>query len=222
MKKNEVLFICCCLTCSAAAGQAIYADPTTAAAMSLHSSVINAQLNKTNDKLTMIGRGQLAVTGQLTAVNDVQQIIYKGLSEVASALRSLLAIKDIADIGGDIITDIQKATAIARTNPALLLFAENSAREFKNRTTNLAAEVGSFILAGGHHNLMDSGERAKLLNRIVSEMMIIRGVVYGMYRSMYWARERGIFNSLDPYAGFVNTDNSIADDILGNSKLIIP
>jgi hypothetical protein len=198
----------------------IYIDPAVAAATGAHAAVINGQLNTTNDNLTLIQRGQLAVTGQLVIVNDLQDKIYKGLSEVSAAVRNLLAIKDIADIGTDIVRDVGRATDIARSNPALLLFAEEGAREFKNRATALATEVGSFVTRGGRDNLMDSGERAKLLNRIVTELTILRGVAYGMYRSMYWAQQRGILNSLNPYAGFINIDKRIADDIVRNAKYL--
>lgn len=198
----------------------IYIDPAVAGATAAHSSIINNQLNNTNDNLTLIQKGQLAVTGQLVIVNDLQQQIYKGLSEISSAVRSLLAIKDIVEISSDIVTDANKAITIAGSNPALLLFAEKGAREFKTRSTALAAEVSSFVLAGGKENLMDSGERAKLLNRIRVDLMILRGVAYGMQRSMFWAKQRGILNSLNPYAGFINMDKRLADDIIRNAKYL--
>ncbi|MGJ1363227.1 hypothetical protein ACR79B_14395 [Sphingobacterium spiritivorum] len=198
----------------------IYIDPAVAAAEAAHAAVINGQLNTTNDKLTLIQRGQLAVTGQLVIVNDLQDKIYKGLSEVSAVVRNLLAVKDIADISTDIVRDVNKAMDIAGSNPVLLLFAEEGAREFKRRATALATEVGSFVTVGGRQNLMDSGERAKLLNRIVTELTILRGVAYGMYRSMYWAKQRGILNSLNPYAGFINIDKRIADDIVRNAKYL--
>lgn len=198
----------------------IYVDPATAGATAVHSGVINGQLNRTNDNLTLIQRGQLAVTGQLIIVNDLQNQIYKGLSEVASVVRNLLAVKDITEISTDIVQDVNKAINIAGSNPVLLLFAESGAREFRTRATNLAMEVSTFVLQGGKNNLMDSGERAKLLNRIVVELTILRGVVYGMYRSMYWAKQRGILNSLNPYAGFINIDKRIADDIIRNAKYL--
>lgn len=198
----------------------IYIDPAVAAATGAHAAVINGQLNTTNDRLTLIQRGQVAVTGQLVIVNDLQDKIYKGLSEVSSVVRNLLAVKDIANISTDIVRDVNKAMDIAGSNPVLLLFAEQGAREFKTRATNLATEVTSFVTLGGRQNLMDSGERAKLLNRIVTELTILRGVAYGMYRSMYWAKQRGILNSLNPYAGFINIDKRIADDIVRNAKYL--
>ena len=198
----------------------IYIDPAVAAATGVHAGVMNSQLNNVNDKLTLIQRGQLAVTGQLVIVNDLQNKIYKGLSEVSGAIRSLLSIKDIAEISVDIVDDVGKALDLARGNPALLLFAEAGAREFKTRATRLAAEVSSFVLKGGKDNLMDSGERAKLLGRIQTELTILRGVAYGMHRSMYWAKQRGILNALNPYAGFINIDKQIADDVIRNSRLV--
>ncbi|MES2446611.1 MAG: hypothetical protein V4546_05480 [Bacteroidota bacterium] len=217
--KKLILIAWLCLLMQRGFAQ-IYIDPTTAAAEAVHSGIINGQLNKTNDNLTLIQRGQLAVTGQLVVVNDLQNQIYKGLSEVSGIMRSLLAVKDITEISVDIVDDMNKAVTIAQSNPVLLLFAEGGAREFKTRATNLAAEVSTFVLQGGKNNLMDSGERAKLLNRIVNELMILRGVAYGMYRSMYWAKQRGILNSLNPYAEYINIDKRIADDIIRNAKYL--
>lgn len=216
---KTVFLACLLLFCMQLQAQ-IYIDPAVAAATAGHAAVINSQLNTTNDRLTLIQRGQLAVTGQLVIVNDLQDKIYKGLSEVSSVVRNLLAVKDIADISSDIVRDANRAMVLAGNNPVLLLFAEQGAREFKTRATNLAVEVTSFVTKGGRDNLMDAGERAKLLNRIVTEMTILRGVVYGMYRSMYWAKQRGILNSLNPYAGFINIDRRIADDIIRNARYL--
>ncbi|TWI15682.1 hypothetical protein [Sphingobacterium siyangense] len=198
----------------------IYTDPAVAAATGAHASVMNRQLDHVNDNLTLIQRGQLAVTGQLQIANDLQDKIYKGLSEVSSVVRSLLSIKEIASVTVDIIEDVEKAMILAKGNPVLLLFADAGAREFKTRATNLATEVGAFVLKDGKENLMDSGERAKLLNRILTEMTILRGVAYGLHRNMYWAKQRGILNSLNPYAKFINLDKKIADDVIRNSRLV--
>jgi hypothetical protein len=220
MKSLFFVIILAAISAAKVSAQAVYVDPTTAAAMSVHSGIINGQLNTTNNKLTLIQTGQLAVTGQLTAVNSLQKDIYKGLSQVSSIMSNLLAIKDIAEISSDIVTDVNKAATLAQSDPVLFLFAQQGATEFKTRATALSAEVSTFILQGGQSNLMDSGERAKLLNRIVSELSIIRGVAYGMYRTMYYAKMRGILKSLNPYSGFINIDRQIGDNIIQNSKTL--
>lgn len=198
--------------------QEIVVDPTTSAAIAINTAVINNQLNKTNDNLSLISKGQLAVSGQLLIVNDLQNKIYKGLSQVASVINNLETIKEIADCGSDIVTDVGKAMTYAKSDPVLLLFAEQGARDFETRAAAIAADVSAFVLKGGAGNLMDSGERGKLLNHIMSEMRILRGISYGMQRAMYWARINGIFRSLNPLAEWQNMDVRIANDVLNQAK----
>lgn len=201
-------------------GQTLYVDPVTSGVLYAHSAAIDNQLNRTNNNLTLIQRGQLAVTGQLVIVNDLQDRIFRGLSEVSAILHNLTAIKEIADIGIDIVNDVQQTVSIARSNPALLLFAEEGAREFKVRATSLALEVSGFALHGGGSNLMDSGERSKLINHIAAELRILRGVAYGMHRAMYWAKMQGIWRALNPWSSWINVDVQIANDVIRESKYL--
>jgi hypothetical protein len=202
--------------------QELVVDPTTSAAIAINTVVINNQLNKTNNNLSLISKGQLAVSGQLVIVNDLQNKIYKGLSQVASVINNLETIKEIADCGSDIISDVGQAMTYAKSDPVLLLFAEQGARDFETRAATIAADVSAFVLKGGGSNLMDSGERGKLLNHIAAEMRILRGVSYGMQRAMYWARINGIFRSLNPLATWQNQDVRIANDIINNAKYLKP
>lgn len=214
------MFMMLFLWFSSAYSQTLYVDPVTSAAMYSSSSTLDGQLNRTNNNLSLIQRGQLAVTGQLVIVNDLQDRIYKGLSEVSGVIHSLNTIKEIADVGTDIVGDVQETIRIAASSPVLLLLAEGGAREFKTRATSLAIEVGAFILKAGKENLMDSGERAKLLNHIASEMRILRGVAYGMHRAMYWARMTGIWRSLNPWDSWTSMDEKIANDVLTQAKYL--
>lgn len=220
--KFKLTILMLLLYISATQAQVLYVDPITSGAIFAHSSAIDGQLNRSNNNLTLIQRGQLAVTGQLVIVNDLQARIYKGLSEVAGVIHSLTTIKEIADIGIDIVGDIEKSIVIAKSNPVLLLFAEQSARDFKSRATNLAIEVSTFVLKGGRDNLMDSGERSKMLNHIADELRILRGLAYGMHRAMYWAKMQGIFRSLNPWGEWVNMDVQIAKDVVRDAKYLKP
>ncbi len=219
MKIIIILILLPLLLCKAVFGQEIVVDPATSAAIAVNSSVINGQLNTTNNNLNLIQKGQLAVTGQLVIVNDLQNKIYTGLSQVASVISNLTSIKEIASCGTDIINDVGQAVTIAKSNPVLLLFAEKGAREFQTRAVTLSADVNAFVLKGGN-NLMDAGERGKLLNHIESEMQILRGIAYGMGRAMYWARIRGIWASLNPWEEWKNMDVQIANDVINNAKYL--
>lgn len=219
MKTYYLLFMLCFLVRLATA-QELVVDPTTSAAIAVNAGVINSQMNTTNNNLSLIQKGQLAVTGQLTIANTLQNDIYKGLSQVASVINNLESIKEIATCGSDIINDVEQAEQLAQSDPVLLLFAEQGAREFETRAVALAAYVSAFVMQSGGNNLMDSGERAKLLNHIESQLQILRGISYGMQRAMYWAKMRGIFQSLNPWATWQNEDKQIAISVLNNAKYL--
>ena len=213
-----MLLLCCFF--KAAIAQELVVDPITSAAILVNSSVINGQLNTTNNNLSLIQKGQLAVTGQLVIVNKLQNNIYTGLSQVASVINNLTTIKEIADCGTDIVSDVEQSITIAQSDPVLLLFAEQGAREFETRAVTLATDVSAFVLKGGGSNLMDSGERGKMLNHIESEMQVLRGIAYGMQRAMYWAKMRGLWASLNPWATWKNMDVQIANDTVNNAKYL--
>ncbi|WP_179413043.1 hypothetical protein HDF19_11000 [Mucilaginibacter sp. E4BP6] len=219
MKTYYLLFLLCFLVRLATA-QELVVDPTTSAAIAVNAGVINSQMNTTNNNLSLIQKGQLAVTGQLTIANTLQNDIYKGLSQVASVINNLESIKEIATCGSDIISDVEQAEQLAQSAPVLLLFAEQGAREFETRAVALGTYVSAFVMQSGGNNLMDSGERAKLLNHIESQLQILRGISYGMQRAMYWAKMRGIFQSLNPWATWQNEDKQIAISVLNNAKYL--
>jgi hypothetical protein len=214
-----LLLLALCFTLSARA-QELVVDPVTSGAMLTNSAIINSQLNTTNNKLTAIQTAQLAVTGQLAIVNDLQNKIYKGLSQVAAVLNNLYSIKDIAESGSDIVSDVEQAVKTARSDPALLLFAQKGAQDFEQRAVALATDVSAYVLKGGSDNLMDSAERGKLLNHIVTELHVLRGIAYGMQRAMYWAQMRGIWASLNPWSTWQNEDVRIANDVISQAKYL--
>ena len=218
--KTYYLLIMLCFLVRLATAQELVVDPTTSAAIAVNAGVINSQMNTTNNNLSLIQKGQLAVTGQLTIANTLQNDIYKGLSQVASVINNLESIKEIATCGSDIISDVEQAEQLAQSDPVLLLFAEQGAREFETRAVALATYVSAFVMQSGGNNLMDSGERARLLNHIESQLQILRGISYGMQRAMYWAKMRGIFQSLNPWATWQNEDKQIAISVLNNAKYL--
>jgi hypothetical protein len=203
-----------------ATAQQLVVDPVTSAAILVNSTVINGQLNTTNNNLGLIAKGQLAVTGQLLIINDLQNNIYKGLSQIASVISNLTTIKDITECGVDIVNDVNQSLTLAKSNPVLLLFAQQGAINFETRAVTLAADVSAFVLKSGGSNLMDSGERGKLLNHIATEMRILRGIAYGMQRAMYWAKMKGILQSLNPWATWQNMDVRIANNVIQNAKYL--
>ncbi len=198
----------------------VYVDPAVSAAQAAHATVINSQLDQTNEKLTLIEKGQLAVTGNLTVVNTMQEKLYRGLTEVSAILTNLADVKEIARIATGISGDVRDILELARTNPEFLVFAQQNASLFQQRATALALEVQQFALKGGKENLMDAGERAKIINTILNELLILRSYTYGMYRSMQFASMKGLFKSLNPFQGYIEMDLAIMNDILRKREVL--
>lgn len=221
MKKRHLVVLVCISALSLdVTGQVLYFDPVVSAATAAHASIINTQLNVTKDKLTLVERGQLAVTGQLGIVNDMQAKIYRGLSEVNSILVNLSDVQEISRVVIGMTDDINKGLAVARKNPVFLVFAEEQANFFYQRATKLSLEVSQFALKGGKNNLMDAGERSKMIAHILTEVLILRSLTYGMYRAMYYAQMRGLWKSLNPFQNYVNIDDQMLDGIMQRRKYL--
>ncbi|NGM71650.1 hypothetical protein G5B32_00080 [Sphingobacterium sp. SGL-16] len=154
------------------------------------------------------------ITINLNSVVLVQDIIYSSLTEVDQALRSGLTVKQIVALGAEIFAESNLMLEMAKDSPHLLLFAEEIARQLKNRGINLVAEVSEFVLKEGSNVLMDFSKRDQLLRKIVIELRVIRALVYSMHRAMYWAKARGVLRSLNPYSQFIYQDKRMVEDII--------
>ncbi|WP_262245816.1 hypothetical protein [Parapedobacter soli] len=152
----------------------------------------------------------------VSAVVAVQDMIYRSLTEVDQALKSGLTVQQIGRISSEIIRECNGMVQTARDAPHLLLFAEGVARQMKDRGVALVAEVSDFVLKEGQNVLMDYGKCDALLRKIVLELRVMRSLAYSMHRSMYLAKFKGIFRTLNPYGQFVNRDKRLVDGIIFN------
>jgi len=172
---------------------------------------------KTNKNLGVLEKAQMAVVGQLQIANDLHQKVINGLTQVSGTLNNSLTVVEIAGSFADILSDTKKAAEIAAGNPALALFARKAAAEFKRRALAMTAEVAS-ILTGGESNMMDAGERQKLLNYIHTEIRLLAAMAYTVRYEMYYARMNGVWNSLNPFRSWVNNDVGIMRDVIEQAK----
>jgi len=51
-------------------------------------------------------------------------------------------------------------------------------------------------------------------------LQILDGLAYGTWKAMYWAKERGVIASLNPFANFISQDTRIVDQIIQNAKYL--
>lgn len=194
--------------------QAVYSDATVAGAIVSTGSLHRSELIKANTELSLIQKGQLVVMGELVVANDIQNNIYEGLTQISGALRSALGIRRSAEYLTEIIDNMSKVKDHAQGNPALLLFAEEGGRKFRNEAIELSTYITEFALKGGKSNLMDAGERNKIINSIEERLFTLNALSYGMHRSMYYAKRRGLFRSINPWQTWINRDVQIANDVV--------
>lgn len=147
-----------------------------------------------------------------------QSIIYNGLANVNSALKNGLAVKDMVLLVADIVQYSRQMVDMAKSEPHLLLFAEDIGMQMKMRSTRLVNDVSGFIL--NQNVLTDYNSRDQLLRKVTQELQIICGLVYGAWKAMFWAKQRGVFRSINPYADYINTDRQVVQDIIRNSKYL--
>jgi hypothetical protein len=138
-------------------------------------------------------------------------MIYNGLSQVNSALKDGIAAKNMAVISADIVHYLEQALILARSDPALLLVTRNIQSECRSRSIALVSDVSGFVLRSGSNMLADYNVRDELLKKVVTQLRIIDGLAYGAWRAMYWAKEKGVIASLNPFQNYINQDRNLVN-----------
>lgn len=149
-----------------------------------------------------------------------QEMIYNGLSNVNSALKDGLEVKYMATITADMISYLNQALALGKSDPYLLLFATNIANEMKMRSVALVSEVSTYVLKSGDNILADYNGRDQLLKKVTTTLQILDGLAYGAWRAMYWAKQRGIIATINPWQDFINKDKYFVQQIITNAKYL--
>lgn len=200
--------------------QTIVFDRSHFAIVNENGSVRLAAENTHNNYLSTINSRLDDINLNISSVVMVQNLIYNSLTQVNQALRSGIAATQIARISTEIIKESNTMISIAGSEPYLLLFAEDVARQLKSRGINLVSEVSDFILKEGGNVLMDYEKRDALLRKVILELKVMRALCYSMGRSMYWAKMNGVLKTANPYRGFINQDTRMANDIIRNYQIL--
>lgn len=150
----------------------------------------------------------------------VQDMIHQALTTVDATLKNGLMVKQIATLTANIVRQYEQVIALARTDPALLLFAQQAAQQAETRGVNLATEVSGFILHEGDNVLMDYEKRDALLRKIILELQVMRALAYSMCKTMYWAQVNGVLKTADPFKDFINQDERLGNQIMLDYRIL--
>jgi hypothetical protein len=212
--------ICLLLYSGNAQAQRVVIDPWHVNAVTQNAAIRGSAEAAHDQYLGKINSNLNDLNTNVGSVVVAQTVIYQALSNVNSALKNGLAVKNIAVIIADMNYNIQQALTLARSDPPLLLFADNLTAQMRTRATMLVSDVSGFILKEGNNILADFSARNELLHRVTQHLQIMNGLAYGAWRAMYWAKERGVINSLNPFADFINRDKVFVAQIIQNAKYL--
>lgn len=198
---------------SAVRAQMVYVDALVAPAMVVYAEQLKSGQNEADRNLKDIRNAQTLVQRQLRVANDLHQKVLKGLNEVSGAVKNALVIKRIYETSADIVAELQEAVEVAAQHPQYSIFAARAVTGFRQRAVQLSADVAK-VVAGGEHNLMDSGERQRLLQSIHRDLKLMWGSVHGISYAIKRAERTGFWKSMNPFSTWVNQDSRIMRDIL--------
>ncbi len=195
-------------------------DPQYFASVEANQAVRSSAESAHNQYLGKINTNIQDINTNVGSVVLAQTIIYNGLADVNSALKDGLEVKYMGTITADMISYLNQALDLAKAQPYLLLFATNIANEMKVRSVSLVSDVSAYVLKSGNNVLADYNGRDQLLRKVTQELQILDSLAYGAWRAMYWAKERGIFASINPYANYINKDKFFVSQIIQNAKYL--
>lgn len=195
-------------------------DPQYFASVMANQGVRSSAEATHNQYLAKINTNIEDINTNVGSVVLAQEIIYLALSNVNSALKDGLEVKNMAVITADMISYLDQALALAKAQPALLLVASNIENEMRLKAVGLVTDVSGFVLKEGDNMLADYSVRDQLLRKVIQQLQILDGLAYGAWKAMFWAKERGIFATLDPFANYINKDKLFVQQIIQNAKYL--
>jgi hypothetical protein len=204
---------------SADAQEIVY-DPQHLAAVFENGAVRSIAEATHNQYLGKINNNLDNINTNVSSVVLAQAIIYNGLANVNSALKNGLAVKNMAVLIDEMISYLDQCLALAQAQPYLLLFATGIENEMQGRAISLVSDVSGYILNGDGSVLADYNSRDQLLRKVTQQLEILDSLAYGAWRAMYWAKERGIIASINPYAAWINKDKAFVAQIIANAKYL--
>lgn len=222
---NYFLFLLMVLCFKFSAGQGyvtIISDTKHLAIVNENGAARLASESTHNSMLKQINRNLDDINLNLSSLIVVQQVIYRSLYEVSNALRTGRSVRQVSSLIAEIINQSKSLVDISKNEPWLLLVAEGTANQIKQRGINLAAEVSDFVLREGKNVLMDFEKRDFLLRKIIIELKVMRALLFSMERSIYWSKINGVIKTVNPFKDFVNKDVRKADEILRNYRIVNP
>ena len=210
MKKYNILFL---LLSGVVYSQNTYIDPTVTAAMILYSENLEKKQEETIEETSKLQKAQTWVGTQMVVANDIQEKVYRGLSEVSGTLQNGIQVKEIYSELNKCYKYSSDVVDLAAKHPQYAVFGVKASEKTYEQSLRIVTDV-SELLKSGELNLATAGDRYKLLHSISENVKNLKLWLLAIKMRLEKANRLGFWNSINPFAGYVNTDTEIVREIM--------
>lgn len=217
MKKFKIFQLVFALYTTASFAQNTYIDPTVTAAMILYSENLKAKQNDVIEETSNLKDAQMWVGTQMVAANDIQNKLLKGLKEVSGTLQNGIQIKEIYSELNKCYKYSSEVVQLASRHPQYAVFGTKASQKTYEQSLKIVTDV-SDILASGELNLATAGDRYKILHNISGNVKSLKLWLLAIKLRLEKANRLGFWNSINPFAGYINTDKAIVENIMNRYK----
>ncbi|WP_315144565.1 hypothetical protein [Capnocytophaga leadbetteri] len=215
--KNTMLLPALMLLLPLASTAQVYVDPGTTAALYSYAKDLENGQEKIEKEQNKLQKAQAFIATQLAAANEIQNKIYKGLSEVSGTLQNGMQLKRIREELKECLEYYREVNTMIQRHPQFAPFAHKAMKGAYEQALQLGTEIIS-VTTGGKDQLATAGDRYMLLSRIESKIVGLKLWFLTMQISMQNVERMGIIRALNPFQTYIDTDKDIIQNILERYK----
>lgn len=215
--KNTILLPALMLLLPLASTAQVYVDPGTTAALYSYAKDLENGQEKIEKEQNKLQKAQAFIATQLAAANEIQNKIYKGLSEVSGTLQNGMQLKRIREELKECLEYYREVNTMIQRHPQFAPFAHKAMKGAYEQALQLGTEIIS-VTTGGKDQLATAGDRYMLLSRIESKIVGLKLWFLTMQISMQNVERMGIIRALNPFQTYIDTDKDIIQNILERYK----
>ncbi|PPZ90988.1 hypothetical protein C3729_09920 [Cloacibacterium normanense] len=197
--------------------QNTYIDPTVTAAMILYSENLKAKQNEVIDETSKLKDAQAWVGTQMVAANEIQNKILKGLKEVSGTLQNGIQVQQIYSELNKCYNYSSEVVQLASAHPQYAIFGVKASQKTYEQSLKIVTDV-SDVLASGELNLATAGDRYKILHNISENLKNLKLWLLAIKLRLEKVNRLGFWNFINPFAGYINTDKGIVENIMTKYK----
>ena len=197
--------------------QNTYIDPTVTAAMILYSENLKAKQNEVIEETSKLKDAQAWVGTQMVAANDIQNKILKGLKEISGTLQNGIQVQQIYSELNKCYNYSSEVVQLASQHHQYAIFGVKASQKTYEQSLKIVTDV-SDILASGELNLATAGDRYRILHNISENVKNLKLWLLAIKLRLEKANRLGFWNSINPFAGYINTDKGIVENIMNKYK----